>query len=120
MITKDTNLERLSLHVTNDDINILYRPIHTYIKFVKNDEEGKEYIKKLALMSRDEFKEVLKEVKCFPYITENKLIQATSSDNHDEKWYQGAWKMQTENIFKEIGVENPKEKTILSFEILQN
>ena len=114
--TFGTNLERLHLHYSGDDIDILYRPLHAYMEFVKNDEDGLNHIKELALMSREEFaKYIANGSNYFPLSTQSKIQQVL--DSKAEEWYHGAWKFHTKEIFEKIGVENPIEKPILTSEI---
>lgn len=108
-------LKRLEFRRSGDNISVLYRPIHTYIKFVNNDEEGKEEIKKLCKMTRTEFAAFLKTVTGLPRITNASIEEALKSDN--EKWYNGAWRHQTKKILDEIGIENVSEIPILGKEM---
>ena len=105
-------MERFELRKSGDNISILYRPVHTYIGFVKDNDEGKEEIKRLCAMSRTDFATFLKTCTGLPFITHDLLENISKSDS--EKWYNGAWKKQTETILKEIGLENPLEEPILS------
>lgn len=103
-------MERLHLRIVNDTIDILYRPSHEYISFVPNDENGKAEVKRIALMTRDEFKEYLKASNCFRFTTLSQQNQAQHSNA--ETWYKGAWSMSTKKIFDELGILNPIEEPI--------
>ena len=103
-------IERIELRATGNNISILYRPIHNYIHFVTNDEEGKREIKKLCEMSRDDFAKFLKGCRAFPRITKDSIEKISKTDN--EKWYQTAWKAQTNDILKELNIQNPIEEPI--------
>ncbi len=110
-LTNDENLiERIELRATGDNISILYRPIHNYIHFVTNDEKGKKEIKRLCKMSRDDFAKFLKECRGLPRITKDSVEKMLKTDS--EKWYQTAWKAQTDAILEEIGIKNPMEEPI--------
>ena len=104
-------MERLHLRVCDDTIDILYRPVHTYIAFFKNDDEGKKKVKELALMTRDEFSNYL-EKEVLSYVSVKKDKVANISGTHDEEWWKGAWKVQTDKLLKELGVTNPIEEPI--------
>ncbi len=105
------SMERLHLRVVDDTIDILYRPVHSYIEFVKNDDEGKERIKKLALMSRDEFSKYL-DTEVLSNVSVGKTKVMNLKGTHDEEWFVGAWKVQTDKLLEELGVENPIEEPI--------
>ena len=107
----DNLTERLEFRKSGENISILYRPVHTYISFVNNNDAGKEEIKRLCTLSREEFAKYLKTCTGLPAITNSLLENISRSDA--EKWYNNAWKMQTENILKELGIENPVEEPIL-------
>ena len=55
---------RLYFRVFGDNIDILYRPTHEYLAFVKKDEEGIKEIKILLSKDRESFKN---------YLVENKM-----------------------------------------------
>lgn len=112
-----SSLERFHLRVVNDTIDVLYRPVHAYIEFVSNDETGKNRIKELASMNRDEFRQYLKAVKTLPIITNSK-IRNVLNGSHDEEWFRGAWKRDTDRIFEEIQVSNPVEIPIITSELI--
>lgn len=104
-------MERLHLRIVNDTIDILYRPNHCYVAFVPNDDNGKAEVKRVALMSREEFIEYLKKSTCFRFNTV-KYIEEITRNSSDENWYKGAWSMHTKKILKELGVDNPVEEII--------
>lgn len=104
------DMERLHLRVIEGNIDILYRPNHDYIGFVKNDETGKEEIKKLAEMSRDDFKEYLKSKRGRRQVTKESVTNL--SDSKAEEWYKSAWKYGTVKFFDELAVINPIEEPI--------
>ena len=110
---KDENIlleERLHLRVFDDTIDVLYRPNHNYLIFLENNEEGREKIKELATMSRDEFKIFLKSIPSFTKYTKD--MDKDIKNSSLESWYLGAWSLQTKKILEKIGVENPIEKPI--------
>ena len=113
-VEEELILQRLHLRVSKTDISILYRPIHTYIAFVKNDEQGRNEVKRLATMSRDEFKDYLSKVIGLPVITESEIRKCMKSDA--EKWFTGAWQKQTKDLLLDLNVVNPLEKPILTKE----
>ena len=100
-------LERLHLRIVGDSIDVLYRPNHCYVAFVKNDEKGLEEIKKIATMTRDEFKEYLDKSICFRYSTNSELESIKRSSL--ETWFLNAWSLTTKKILADIGVNNPIE-----------
>ena len=111
---KDENyvltLERLHIRLVGDAIDIFYRPSHDYITSVKNDENGRAEVKRLIAMTRDEFKEYLNGIFCFK--TPSKIRVDNKLLSSDEKWYQSAWKTQTEKLLGELEVLNPIEEPI--------
>lgn len=110
-VSTSLQMERLHLRVVNDTIDILYRPTHCYIAFVPNDENGKAEVKRVALMSRDEFIEYLKSSNCFRF-NSKKDIESISRNSSDENWYKGAWSLQTKKLLEELEVSNPIEEVI--------
>lgn len=110
-----TKLERLHIRIVGNTIDVLYRPNHNYLIFLNNDKEGKEKIKELAQMTRDQFVNFLRNIENLPRFTSNDLDSILNSKS--EEWYQGAWKHDTEKILKEIGVSNPIEDPIFSNEL---
>lgn len=115
--TKNIQLERLEIRIIQNDLDILYRPVHEYLEFVKYDEDGLNRIKELARMSRQDFAEYLSKISHFKKLNKNDIHTLLDKDNNDEKWYQGAWSKHTKDIFKEINVENPQEEPIWTNEI---
>ena len=104
-------MERLHIRVIDNRISILYRPLHNYIAFVNNNEDGRGKVKELCLMSRESFGEYLHSVARLQRVTQNEINTAMNSEK--EEWWKKAWKDQTDNLLKELGVENPIEKPIL-------
>lgn len=107
---KPIEIERLHLRIIEDTIDILYRPNHNYIAFVPNDDNGKAEVKRIAQMSREEFCEYLKTRPCLPKLTKEDVLNLKNTKA--EEWFLGAWKMQTDNLLKELCVENPIEEPI--------
>lgn len=103
-------MERLHLRVMGGTIDVLYRPVHSYIEFVNDDETGRARVKELALMSREEFSKYLDGLHSPLSVKKEKVNNLSTS--HDEDWYQKAWIVQTKKLFEEIGVENPVEEPI--------
>lgn len=103
-------MERLHLRVIENSIDVLYRPTHTYLTFLNNDEEGIKELKRLATMPRDEFAIYLKS-HLHSRLSKSSIEYARNSKL--EEWYLNAWKSQTDRLFKEIGIENPIEEVIL-------
>lgn len=102
--------ERLHLRLIGDDIDILYRPNHNYLEFVKNDESGLNRIKELALMSREDFEKYLISKKLFPRITKHQyeIIRTSSLEN----WFKNAWSVETNKILDKLEISNPIEEPI--------
>ena len=107
IVVEEKKLERLHLRVMGDSIDVLYRPNHCYVAFLPNDENGKAEVKRLASLSRDDFKKYLASSRMFSFPT--KSVVDKLSNTHEEEWYKGAWSMTTKNLLKEIGIENPIE-----------
>lgn len=114
--TESYKQERLHLRLFEDTIDVLYRPNHNYLLFLNNDEDGRKTLIKLAKMSRDEFKEYLKTITGLHRLTKDMMLSIQNSKA--EEWYQGAWKMQTDHLFKELGIENPIEEPIYFSELI--
>ena len=110
--------ERLHLRVIDDTIDVLYRPNHKYLIFLKNDKNGRDKVIELATMSREEFKDFLKTVSCLPRLSKDMMLSIKESK--EEEWYQGAWKIQTTKLLNELGVENPIEEPIYTSELFDN
>ena len=113
-VVEDTSysqiMERLHLRIMGDTIDVLYRPNHCDISFLPNDENGKAEVKRLAEMSRDDFKKYLAAAHCFSFPTKTKIEEARLSNY--ETWYKGAWARMTKNLLDELGVTNPIEEPI--------
>ena len=103
-------LERLHIRVFDDYISVLYRPTHTYIAFLPNNEEGKKELKKLATINREDFSVFLFSQPSIMHITPQMVSKSLNSDL--EKWYKSAWQGQTNEILSELEVENPIEEPI--------
>ena len=110
-------MERLHLRIIDNTIDVLYRPNHTYLEFLPNNEEGLKKLKEIVEYSREEFVLYLSYCNSFP-IFRRDMIQ-NIKDSKLEEWYQGAWKMQTNQLLNKIGLKNPIEKPIFSEEILE-
>lgn len=108
-------IERLHLRKFGDNIDILYRPNHDYIDFVKANEDGFNRIKELLHMSRENFAQFLKTKKSF--ITKSKYSDISKSTK--EEWFKGAWKTQTDNILKEINEENVIEEPLWANSLIE-
>lgn len=108
--------ERLHLRMFDNTIDVLYRPNHNYLIFLENNEKGREKIKELATMSRDEFKTFLKSIPSFTKYTKD--MDKDIKNSSLESWYLGAWSLQTKKILEKIGVENPIEKPIYFDELI--
>lgn len=104
------SMERLHLRVSENCIDILYRPNHNYLAFVPNDENGKAEVKRLAEMSREDFAEYLKTRTGLPRLTKTDIPNIKSSKS--EEWFLGAWKMQTDKLLEELKISNPIEEPI--------
>lgn len=114
-----SRMERLHLRVINGTIDILYRPIHTYINFVPDDDNGRAEVLRLINMSREEFKAYLRTVNGLPRLTKSTVEAAVASNSDSEKWWKGAWMTQTNKLLAELGVENPIEEPIYLHEVIE-
>lgn len=108
---------RLYFRVFGDNIDILYRPTHEYLAFVKKDEEGIKEIKILLSKDRESFKN---------YLVENKMKRVLKKKEreserykHLEEWYKKAWSEQTEKLKSELKLDIPIEMGIYEDEILK-
>ena len=103
--------------VFNDNIDILYRPAHQYIKFVKDDEDGIAYIKALINKTREEFLSYLRENKMFKSV--KKKERYSERNKHMEDWYKRAWSEQTYQFEKKHELVIPKEQIIYQEELVK-
>lgn len=108
---------RLYFRVFNGDIDILYRPAHQYIAFVKEDEEGIDYITSLIDMPRDVFKMFLAQNLMFQSV--KKKERYSERNKHMEDWYVRAWSEQTYQFEKKHQLSIPKEDIIYQEELLR-
>lgn len=108
---------RLYFRVFDGNIDILYRPAHQYIKFVKEDDEGITYIKSLLTMTREEFLLYLKENKMFKSV--RKKERYSERNKHMEDWYKRAWSEQTYQFEKKHELVIPKEQIIYQEELVK-
>lgn len=117
--TKETEnaitMERLHLRESGDTIDVLYRPLHTYIWFVPNNVDGKARIKELALMSKYDFTKELLKVRGIPQLNKENVLNILNSNA--EEWYQKSWKQTTQKILTELCVDNPIEEPIWTTEL---
>lgn len=111
VVTYDETMERLHLRIMGDTIDVLYRPNHSYVSFLPNDENGKAEVKRLAEMSRDEFRAYLEKSTCFSFPTKAKVEEMRTSNA--ENWYKGAWSMSTKKLLDEVCATNPVELPIV-------
>ena len=117
---KDSDSEqqnRLYFRVFNDNIDILYRPAHQYIAFVKEDDEGIEYIKSLIDMPRDVFKMFLAQNLMFQSV--KKKERYSERNKHMEDWYVRAWSEQTYQFEQKHQLSVPTEDIIYQEELLR-
>lgn len=117
---KDSDSEqqnRLYFRVFNDNIDILYRPAHQYIAFVKEDVEGIEYIKSLIDMPRDVFKMFLAQNLMFQSV--KKKERYSERNKHMEDWYVRAWSEQTYQFEQKHQLSVPTEDIIYQEELLR-
>lgn len=117
---KDSDREqqnRLYFRVFNDNIDILYRPAHQYIAFVKEDDEGIDYIKSLIDMPRDVFKMFLAQNLMFQSV--KKKERYTERNKHMEDWYVRAWSEQTYQFEQKHQLSVPTEDIIYQEELLR-
>ena len=107
---------RLYFRVFDDNIDILYRPTHEYIAFVKKDKEGMEELKVLLSQDRESFKNYLVTNKM------NRVLKKKERESerykHLEEWYKKAWSEQTEKLKRELKLEIPIEKGIYEEDLL--
>lgn len=108
---------RLYFRVFDGSIDILYRPAHQYIKFVKEDEEGIAYIKALLNMTREEFLSYLRENKMFKSV--RKKERYSERNKHMEDWYKRAWSEQTYQFEKKYDLVIPTEQIIYQEELVK-
>lgn len=117
---KDSDSEqqnRLYFRVFNDNIDILYRPAHQYIAFVKEDKEGIDYIKSLIDMPRDVFKMFLAQNLMFQSV--KKKERYSERNKHMEDWYVRAWSEQTYQFEQKHQLSVPTEDIIYQEELLR-
>lgn len=117
---KDSDSEqqnRLYFRVFNDNIDILYRPAHQYIAFVKEDDEGIDYIKSLIDMPRDVFKMFLAQTLMFQSV--KKKERYSERNKHMEDWYVRAWSEQTYQFEQKHKLSVPTEDIIYQEELLR-
>lgn len=122
-ITKVTDSDseeqtRLYFRVFGDSVDILYRPAHQYLQFVTNDDNGVLYIKALLEMSRDDFKDYLKQNIMFKSI--RKKERYSERNKHMEDWYKRAWSEQTYQFLKKHNLNMPKELIIYEDELVDS
>lgn len=108
---------RLYFRVFDGSIDILYRPAHQYIKFVKENEEGIAYIKALLNMTREEFLSYLRENKMFKSV--KKKERYSERNKHMEDWYKRAWSEQTYQFEKKYDLVIPMEQIIYQEELVK-
>lgn len=108
---------RLYFRVFDESIDILYRPAHQYIKFVKENEEGIAYIKALLNMTREEFLSYLRENKMFKSV--KKKERYSERNKHMEDWYKRAWSEQTYQFEKKYDLVIPTEQIIYQEELVK-
>lgn len=108
---------RLYFRVFDESIDILYRPAHQYIKFVKENEEGIAYIKALLNMTREEFLSYLRENKMFKSV--KKKERYSERNKHMEDWYKRAWSEQTYQFEKKYDLVIPTEQIIYHEELVK-
>lgn len=108
---------RLYFRVFDGSIDILYRPAHQYIKFVKENEEGIAYIKALLNMTREEFLSYLRENKMFKSV--KKKERYSERNKHMEDWYKRAWSEQTYQFEKKYDLVIPTEQIIYQEELVK-
>ena len=108
---------RLYFRVFDGNVDILYRPAHQYIKFVKDDEDGIAYIKALLNMTREEFLSYLRENKMFKSV--KKKERYSERNKHMEDWYIRAWSEQTYQFEKKHDLVIPKEQIIYQEELVK-
>lgn len=122
VITKVTDTDsdiqdRLYFRVFDDNVDIMYRPAHQYIGFVKADKEGIREIKNLLSLDRETFKMTIAANIMFQSVR----IKERNSDRfkHLEDWYIRAWSEQTNKFVEQYNLVIPKEKVIYQEEILK-
>lgn len=108
---------RLYFRVFDGSIDILYRPAHQYIKFVKENEDGIAYIKALLNMTREEFLFYLRENKMFKSV--KKKERYSERNKHMEDWYKRAWSEQTYQFEKKYDLVIPTEQIIYQEELVK-
>ena len=108
---------RLYFRVFDGNVDIMYRPAHQYIKFVKDDEDGIAYIKALLNMTREEFLSYLRENKMFKSV--KKKERYSERNKHMEDWYKRAWSEQTYQFEKKHDLVIPKEQIISQEELVK-
>lgn len=108
---------RLYFRVFDGSIDILYRPAHQYIKFVKENEDGIAYIKALLNMTREEFLSYLRDNKMFKSV--RKKERYSERNKHMEDWYKRAWSEQTYQFEKKYDLVIPTEQIIYQEELVK-
>ena len=68
-------------------------------------------------MPREKFIVYISNCVGFPSFTPENLTQI--KNGHNEEWYKGAWKVQTEKLLKDNSLVNPIEYPIFTKEIIE-
>lgn len=110
-------MERLFVKYSlSGNVSIYFRPLHAYLE--GHDKlDVKKRLKELLAMSTKEFYEYLDTKRVAKFFRPAMTSSGLPFYQDKEDWYEGAWKMQTERLFKEFKLVNVEED--YPFELLR-
>lgn len=97
-------VDRIYIKVIHNEVHVYYRVTHSLVA-VSSGEDG--MVEKILDMSSKEFVNLLcrKGVKVRNKYDKNSIL----ANSDEEKWYEGAWKNQTERYLESIGREMTRD-----------
>jgi hypothetical protein len=95
LVEKIDPMIRLYFKRIFDEVSVYYRPSHEYLGSVKWDERGKDKVRRIISLSRDDFYKLIVRV---PKTLSLNLYKER------EDWFKGAWLKHTEDVLEELGI----------------